>query len=138
MDSCTASLCAAPELSPMATDSCSFVLSTTPQSVRSVPVERYLRALEPAATDAVRDTLGQVPEVAAVLWAILDTHIRVVTILVERSDVVLIEVAKQELALMDRLKDVNFEFRTAPLAKAGTFMAAGYTPVLETESNADA
>lgn len=120
------------------TDAWDFLISTRSGAIGRAPGYRYLLALKPAAAEAVRETLALVPEVICVLWATIGGHVRIVTLVAETTDDVMLRVADQELALMDRLAEFSFEFRIAPQERFDTFVAAGYTPVLQVMTNADA
>lgn len=109
---------------------------------RRPPVPRPLRSKGPAGLRralgaAVDETLAKLPEVIAVLGYPLDGTIRVVSILSDRSDEAILRVAEQELALMVKLENFLFDFRTAGLDRMETYLLAGYTPVLEKAEHAE-
>lgn len=79
----------------------------------------------------VSRTLGRVPEVTAVLWARVEDVVHVATMLARRSDDAILRVAEQELAVMDNLRELDFEFRTAQAEDLENYLADGYVPILE-------
>lgn len=83
------------------------------------------------AVAAVKKTLGTVPEVMAVLSATTAEGTCIVTVLSQRSDDAILRVAEQELALMDRMRGLGFDFRTAHVKDMDAYIADGYVPLLE-------
>jgi hypothetical protein len=114
-----------------------FLLSTPEEPLVPTSARRYLLALRPAVAEAVRDTLALVPEVSWILWAMVGDHARLVSLLSEGTDDIMLRVADQELALMDRLSEFAFEFRMAPEERLADFVEAGYSPVVESLIHAD-
>jgi len=80
---------------------------------------------------AVEKTIATLPEVVAVLGLPTDGAIRVVTLLASRTDEAILRVAEQELALMDEMPALGFDFRTADADDLGAYVTDGFAPIVE-------
>ncbi|MBM4036296.1 MAG: hypothetical protein FJ291_31560 [Planctomycetes bacterium] len=117
-----------------ATDEFGTLVATPAYPGRGVSATAHLLALGRAATEALAGTIGLVPEVHTVLFAIEGQHIRVVTAVMEYSDDTLERVAEKELELMDALPEYLLEFRVVPVERLGSYLRAGYLAVLERQT----